>query len=79
MKSPYEHFHPDSYENIGGAPGWDDGLTVVKLYSVLRDHYQRLHMRISPVFEIEIRLLDNFGGLRPTVPTLVEWSVVVDK
>lgn len=79
MKSPYEHFHPDSYKNIGGAPGWDDGLTVVKLQSVLQDHYQCLHMRLSPVSEMDVRLLDNVGGLRPIVPTVVEWSAVVDK
>lgn len=79
MRSPYLGIHPDCYRDMGAHKGWDDGLTVTKLQSVLQEYFRPMHMHLNPVIEIGIRLLDTDGGLRSIVPTAVERSAVVDR
>lgn len=52
MQSPNEFFYEDNKRRLGPGPGWDDRLTVLHLRSVLEEHYQRMHMFLSPIFEI---------------------------
>ena len=78
-QSPQEFSRGDNKQRLGWGPGWDKGLTVAKLRSVLQEHYHGMHMRVSPVVDMEIRLLDTIEGLRPIVPTAVEGRALVDQ
>ena len=79
VESPHEYFREDNRRRLGPGPGWDDHLTVLQLRSVLQEHYQSMHLFVSPALDIKIRLLDDTGALRPIVPTAAERSAVVDK
>jgi hypothetical protein len=52
--------------------------TLAELQSVIQDWVQEKHMRMSPNIEMDIRLVDSAGGLRPMVPKAEERRCVTD-
>jgi hypothetical protein len=52
--------------------------SLAELQSIVQGWVQGKHMRMSPNIELDIRLVDSAGGLRPIVPKAEERSFVTN-
>ena len=55
-----------------------DDVSLTELQSIIQVWFQGKHMRLSPTLELDIRLCDNPGGLKPMVLTAEELSFATD-